>query len=165
MDNFLAEFANGSMDGIITTFSIIAGAIGGDLSRNVILILGLSNVLSDGYSFGAARYIGSKIEIEQGLLSGKTALQSSIAIFLSFVAVGILPLIPFIINGESSEGMKKAIKASFVIALILFIVIGLIKGYTMNQPLFKNALETFYVGSSAALIAFIIGKTLNHKKN
>ena len=38
----------GGLDGIITTFSVVAGASGGSLSVGVILILGFSNLFSDG---------------------------------------------------------------------------------------------------------------------
>ena len=41
MEQYLAEFVYGGIDGIITTFSIVAGSEGGNLLRNVIIILGI----------------------------------------------------------------------------------------------------------------------------
>ena len=40
IDQYLSEFVYGGIDGIITTFSIVAGSTGGDLLKNVIIILG-----------------------------------------------------------------------------------------------------------------------------
>ena len=36
----------GGLDGIVTTFAIVAGASGGSLSPQVVLILGISNVIA-----------------------------------------------------------------------------------------------------------------------
>ena len=180
MKDILSEFVYGSTDGIITTFSIIAGSIGGNLSEYVILILGLSNVLSDGYSMGVSRYLSAKTEIEQGILLNKDALKSAIATFLSFVIVGLLPLMPFI-NGlfkEVSETKKENSKEessteeniertnknkqSLVIALLVFFIIGVIKGYYLeNKNILSTGLESLVIGGSAAYISYSIGKYIN----
>mgnify|MGYP006199197463 CR=1 FL=1 len=36
----------GGLDGILTSFAIVAGAAGGNLSTNVVLILGFSNIFA-----------------------------------------------------------------------------------------------------------------------
>jgi DNA damage-binding protein 1 len=54
----------GAIDGIITTFSVVSGAIGGNLGTNVILILGFSNLISDGLSMGLGDFISSQAEYD-----------------------------------------------------------------------------------------------------
>jgi len=39
--SYLKDFIYGSIDGIITTFAIVSGVIGAELSSGVIIILGL----------------------------------------------------------------------------------------------------------------------------
>jgi vacuolar iron transporter family protein len=156
MDKFLGEFVYGSIDGIITTFSIVAGSVGGGLSKNVILILGLSNVISDGFSMGVSRYLSASAEITQGLLKGKNAFISGLATFISFVIVGMLPILPFLF----SDGIE-AKKMSLMIALSMFLMIGLIKGYVTKGSLLRNGAETFLIGTAAALIAYGIGHSLS----
>ena len=160
MNDILSEFVYGGIDGIITTFSIIAGSAGGNLTRKVILILGISNVLSDGYSMGVSRYLSSKTEITQGILQQKNALFSGIATFMSFVIIGLMPVIPFMFN----EG-RIAQNQSLITALIVFFLIGSVKGYYLNESIFKNGLETLSIGISAAAISYYIGKILNDKYN
>ncbi len=58
--NYLRDFVYGGIDGAITTFAIVAGVVGAALSANVILILGLANLLADGFSMAAANYSGTK---------------------------------------------------------------------------------------------------------
>ncbi len=60
--NYIQDWVYGGIDGAITTFAIVAGAIGADLSYRVVLILGCANLLADGFSMGAANYSGTKAE-------------------------------------------------------------------------------------------------------
>jgi len=151
-EQFLGEFIYGATDGIITTFSIVAGAAGGDLVQKVITILGISNVLSDGYSMGVSRYLSSKAEIEQGLLKEKNAIQSGIFTFISFVFVGVLPILPFFFyKGEQAK------KISLGIAIILFAMIGTIKGLVLKQPILGKSFESLFIGLSAAIISYLVG--------
>ena len=54
----------GGMDGIITTFSVVAGASGGGLDVSVILILGISNMFADALSMGMGDALSGKAEAE-----------------------------------------------------------------------------------------------------
>ncbi|WP_439154514.1 VIT1/CCC1 transporter family protein [Yoonia sp.] len=58
----LRDAVYGAIDGTVTTFAIVAGVAGAGLSPVVIVILGLANVLADGFSMAAANYSGSKAE-------------------------------------------------------------------------------------------------------
>jgi len=53
---YLADFVYGGTDGAITTFAIVAGAMGASLSAVVILILGFANLFADGFSMAASNY-------------------------------------------------------------------------------------------------------------
>lgn len=55
----------GGLDGIITTFAVVAGASGGGLGTNVILILGFSNMFADALSMGMGEALSSKAENER----------------------------------------------------------------------------------------------------
>ena len=55
----------GGMDGIITTFAIVAGAAGATLSPGVALIMGFANLIADGISMGVGDYFSSKAENEE----------------------------------------------------------------------------------------------------
>lgn len=58
----LREAVLGAIDGSVTTFAIVAGVAGAGLSPFIIVVLGLANVLADGFSMAAAAYSGSKAE-------------------------------------------------------------------------------------------------------
>ena len=54
---YLPDFVYGANDGIVTTFAVVAGAAGASLSPGVIIILGLANLLADGFSMGASNFL------------------------------------------------------------------------------------------------------------
>lgn len=60
--SYLRDWIYGGIDGAVTTFAIVAGSVGANLSARVILILGVANLLADGFSMAAANYSGTKAE-------------------------------------------------------------------------------------------------------
>eukprot|EP00010_Vexillifera_abyssalis_P008234 CAMPEP_0201545776 /NCGR_PEP_ID=MMETSP0173_2-20130828/2203_1 /ASSEMBLY_ACC=CAM_ASM_000268 /TAXON_ID=218659 /ORGANISM="Vexillifera sp., Strain DIVA3 564/2" /LENGTH=291 /DNA_ID=CAMNT_0047954271 /DNA_START=51 /DNA_END=926 /DNA_ORIENTATION=+ len=54
---WLKPFVYGGLDGIITTFAVVAGVVGGDLATEVIIVLGTANLLADGISMGMGDFL------------------------------------------------------------------------------------------------------------
>lgn len=54
----------GGLDGIITTFAIVAAAAGAQLDIRVIILLGFSNLLADAVSMGVGEYLSSAAELQ-----------------------------------------------------------------------------------------------------
>ncbi len=61
---YLGEFVYGGIDGSVTTFAVVAGASGAELSSAIILILGFANLLADGFSMSIGAYLSAKSEQE-----------------------------------------------------------------------------------------------------
>jgi VIT1/CCC1 family predicted Fe2+/Mn2+ transporter len=62
---YLRDWIYGAIDGAVTTFAIVAGVVGADLSARIVLILGCANLLADGFSMAAANYSGTKAEHDE----------------------------------------------------------------------------------------------------
>lgn len=60
--SYLKDFVYGAIDGVVTTFAIVAGVAGAGLSPVVIVALGLANVFADGFSMAVGNYTGTKAE-------------------------------------------------------------------------------------------------------
>ena len=60
----LRDLIYGAIDGAVTTFAIVAGVVGAELSTKVIIALGIANVLADGFSMAAGNYSGTKAELD-----------------------------------------------------------------------------------------------------
>ena len=61
---YIRDTVYGANDGIITTFAVVAGVAGAQLSSQVVLILGFANLLADGLSMAVGNYLGTKSEQE-----------------------------------------------------------------------------------------------------
>ena len=60
--SYLRDWIYGGIDGTVTTFAIVAGVVGADLSASVLLILRFANLLADGFAMAASNYTGTKSE-------------------------------------------------------------------------------------------------------
>lgn len=61
-DSYIKEWVYGGIDGVVTTFAVVAGVVGADLSPVVVLIIGMANLLGDGFSMAAGCYSSTKTE-------------------------------------------------------------------------------------------------------
>jgi len=106
LSNYVSDIIYGANDGIITTFAIVAGAVGASLDSGVILILGFAGLFADAFSMGASNYLGNKSEKEIAESDGKeysdSIITPAILTFFSFIVAGALPLLPYIFLTEGS---------------------------------------------------------------
>ena len=63
--NYIRDWVYGGIDGAVTTFAIVAGVVGADFSTRVLMILGVANLVADGFSMAASNYSGTKTEQEE----------------------------------------------------------------------------------------------------
>ena len=63
--SYLRDWIYGGIDGAVTTFAVVSGVVGAELSPRIIMILGLANLLGDGFSMAAGNYSGTRAERDQ----------------------------------------------------------------------------------------------------
>lgn len=61
---YIGSMVYGALDGIVTTFAVVSGVAGAELGAKVILILGIGNLVADGFSMGTGDYLSTKSERE-----------------------------------------------------------------------------------------------------
>jgi vacuolar iron transporter family protein len=54
----------GGLDGIITTFAVVAGVAGAELAAGIVLIMGFANLIADGISMAIGDYLSTQAENE-----------------------------------------------------------------------------------------------------
>jgi VIT1/CCC1 family predicted Fe2+/Mn2+ transporter len=60
--SYLRDFIYGGIDGCVTTFAVVSGVAGADLSAGIVIILGAANLLADGFSMAVSNFLGSRVE-------------------------------------------------------------------------------------------------------
>jgi VIT1/CCC1 family predicted Fe2+/Mn2+ transporter len=63
--SYLRDFVYGAIDGIVTTFAVVAGVAGAGLEDRVVVILGAANLFADGFSMAVSNLLGSRAERQQ----------------------------------------------------------------------------------------------------
>jgi len=64
LGEFIKSIIYGGLDGIMTTFSIVAAVQGASIAPAVVLVFGLANVFADSLSMGLGDYLSEKAEID-----------------------------------------------------------------------------------------------------
>lgn len=59
---YIRDFVYGAIDGAVTTMAVVSGVAGAGLSSGVIIILGLANILADGFSMAVSNYLGTRAD-------------------------------------------------------------------------------------------------------
>ncbi|KNC56397.1 vacuolar iron transporter [Thecamonas trahens ATCC 50062] len=62
--SYVKALVFGGLDGIVTTFAVVAGVAGANLSTGIVLVLGLANLIADGLSMGVGEFVSGKAELE-----------------------------------------------------------------------------------------------------
>jgi VIT1/CCC1 family predicted Fe2+/Mn2+ transporter len=60
--SYLHDFIYGAVDGAVTTFAVVAGVAGANLDETVVIILGVANLIADGFSMAVSNFLGSRAE-------------------------------------------------------------------------------------------------------
>ncbi len=213
--NYIRDWIYGGIDGAVTTFAVVSGVAGAELSATIVLILGFANLIADGFSMAASNFLGTRAEqedytrlekieyrhIEQfpegereeirqiyrekgfegeelekavelitadkdrwvrTMLTEEYGLpgeirspwKAALNTFTAFLICGLVPLLPYLFTAKNS----------FVISSILtgvtFFLIGSVKSRWSTSSWFRSGLETFTVGSLAAILAYAVGVLL-----
>lgn len=61
-NSYLGDAVLGAIDGCVTTFAVVAGTAGAVMPASVAIILGLANLLADGFSMAASNFQRAKSE-------------------------------------------------------------------------------------------------------
>ncbi|XWN31581.1 MAG: VIT1/CCC1 transporter family protein [Devosia sp.] len=63
--SYTGDWIYGGFDGTVTTFAVVAGVAGASLSPKITLILGVANLVADGFSMAAGAYLSTKADSER----------------------------------------------------------------------------------------------------
>ena len=155
--SYISDIVFGASDGLITTFAVVAGVAGASLAPSIVIILGLANLLADGVSMAAGNYLGEKSEAEAvGRRRFHTPQTSALIMFVSFVAAGIIPLLPYLMGLTQPTAFRSA----SILTLTTIFLVGAARTTVTKRPWLASGIEMLVVGSVAAAVAYAVGYLL-----
>ncbi len=111
----------------------MAASAGAGISSSVILILGIANLIADGFSMGSSAYLAASAEHEESIRDSQKRSSPKIigaVTFLAFVVVGSVPVLPYLIDVIANLKAPNAVLfyVSSALTAATFLAIGFIKG-------------------------------------
>ena len=161
---YIPQLVYGAVDGTVTTFAVVAASAGAGVNSAIILILGLANLIADGFSMGSSAYLARQAENSTQKSGVKLSpLTVGLTTFGAFCAIGLVPLLPYIIdilNGMTLDP-NSVFLASATLTGISFLTIGYVKGRVGKENPITSMLVTFILGAIAAALAYFAGDVLS----
>ena len=164
--HYIRDLIYGANDGIITTFAVVAGVTGGQLSSGAILIVGVANLLADGLSMGVGNYLSIRshesARAAQNLPEEEAApARHGFATLIAFVVAGALPLLPYTVPVAADFRFT----ASVGLTLLTLFVVGSLRSLVTVDRWWTAGVEMLSLGilvaaaayGSGALVAALIG--------
>lgn len=221
-ESHLRDVVYGAMDGTVTTFAVVAGVAGAGLRASIVVVLGLANLIADGFSMAAGNLMATRAELQErrmarlgeeaeirrspegereeirqifarkgfggaeldhvvdvitsdeglwvetmmteelgyGRASRRPA-RAALATFASFLLVGFLPLLVFVVEVAAPGVFDSPFAWSSVLAAAGFFVTGALKSRFVEQRWWASGAETLAVGAVAAALAYGTGWLLD----
>jgi vacuolar iron transporter family protein len=158
--HYIRDIVYAANDGIVTTFAVVAGTRGADLSAFAVLALGFANLAADGLAMGAGNYLGIKSERAAEMGDGYVeraetlhAVKHGVVTWASFVTAGLVPLVPFLIGMSVDRGLW----LSLVLTGGMLFGVGAWRTTITGRSFWRSGAEMLLVGALTGTCAFVAG--------
>jgi VIT1/CCC1 family predicted Fe2+/Mn2+ transporter len=156
LESYLPDIVYGANDGIVTTLVVISSITGAAMSTTVIMILGIANLIADGFSMGTSNVLSMRSTLTAATRPRlRDASRNGFATFLAFVGAGLLPLSAYVLPFAHNA---RFLMACMLAAAGLFGV-GACRALFSDRPWFIAGLEMLALGTIASAVAYGIGAT------
>ena len=110
--HYIRDLVHGANDGIITTFAVVSGVAGGQLSQLAVLVIGAANLAADGVSMGAGNFLAIRADERARQTDGLPELERhpwkhGLATLLAFVVAGAIPLVPYVLPSSANDRLPR----------------------------------------------------------
>jgi VIT1/CCC1 family predicted Fe2+/Mn2+ transporter len=154
--HYLRDLVYGANDGIITTFAVVAGVAGAGLEARTVVVLGIANLVADGFSMGASNFLAQRSENAARESEGRPVeepfpARHGGATFLAFIVAGSVPLLAYIARIPAAFGVAIALTA------VTQFTVGALRALVTPRSWWRAGLEMLTIGGIAAALAYFCG--------
>ena len=161
--HYLRDLVYGANDGIITTFAVVAGVAGGNLTASVVLIIGAANLAADGVSMGVGNMLA--IRAHESARAAEDLPEEEaypwkhgLATLSAFVVAGAVPLMSYLVPLPSESRLAW----STILTMAALFAVGAARAVVTVDTWWRSGLETLALGAIVAAAAFGAGSLIAH---
>jgi VIT1/CCC1 family predicted Fe2+/Mn2+ transporter len=159
LKKYLPSFVYGGSDGAVSYFTLMAGAYGAGMSINMLIAIGISNVIADAFSMASADYLSEDSKSKE---NKKENIKNASVTFISFIILGLFPLSPTIYAYYKLSPDSTLPPAIFLMSCVLtfigFTYIGYLRGKILNRNLINTIFQSIFICTLSASVAYYIGE-------
>lgn len=157
--HYLRDIVYGAIDGVITTFAVVAGVRGGELAAGVALVIGAANLTADGLSMAVGNYLSIRSNEAARRAGGLPEEESqpvrhALATFSAFAGAGVLPLLPYLVPLTDTTRFR----ASVGLTLIGLAAAGVLRSIVTLENWRVSVAEMLGLGAIVAAVAYYVGR-------
>ena len=157
--HYIRDLVYGANDGIITTFAVVSGVAGGQLSQLAVLVIGAANLAADGVSMGVGNFLAIRADEQAREAEGLPELERhpwkhGLATLLAFVVAGVVPLLPYVLRIGAPGQLIASTAATFATLFLL----GALRALITKDRWWMTGLETLLLGAVVAGAAYGAGR-------
>ena len=137
---------------------VIASVAGAAMTPQAIMVLGIANLIADGFSMGTSNILAVRSTLSAATRpSLADASRNGLATFIAFVVAGSAPLLTYLVTpGTSNERLAAA---CFFAGVTLFAVGGC-RALFSDRSWLVAGLEMLSLGAVASAVAYALGATV-----
>lgn len=154
--HYLRDLVYGANDGIVTTFAVVAGVAGARLSPSIVIVMGIANLVADGFSMGASSFLANRSENAARHAEGRESSEPfparhGAATFGAFCVAGFMPLLAYVAD------VPHPFPVSCLLAAATQFAVGALRAIVTPRSWWRAGLEMLAVGTAAAVLAYAAG--------
>jgi VIT1/CCC1 family predicted Fe2+/Mn2+ transporter len=151
---YLQDIVYGANDGIVTTLVVIASVTGAAMPPAIILVLGVANLVADGFSMGTSNVLSVRSTLTAATRPRLIdASRNGVVTFAAFVLAGLLPLSAYLLP----IAYDTRFPAACILAGVALFAIGACRSVFSDRPWLVAGLEMLALGTIASAVAYIVG--------
>jgi VIT1/CCC1 family predicted Fe2+/Mn2+ transporter len=155
MQRYLKDIVYGANDGIVTTLVVIASVTGASMSPAAVLVLGVANLIADGFSMGTSNVLSARSTLTADNRPPLAeATRNGLATAIAFAAAGAIPLTTYVIPFASAD---IRFPAACIVAGAALFGIGACRSLFSDRPWPVAGFEMLALGTIASAVAYGIG--------
>lgn len=144
----------GGVDGIVTSFAIVAASDVAMLERGAVVVVGFASLVADAGSMAASEYLAVSTERALQRTSYYYPLLSAVACFAAFATCGLVPLGTYLLTAS--------LLSSAAFSITTLVLLGAARAKVADEPLVRTFAQTALLGSAAGGVAYGVG-VLSHR--